>query len=215
MTNTEIVHADYTATTAGPIQARSAMAISVQHEGRRFYLVGNTFPIKDQLRSCGAKWDADRRAWWTSKLDVAERFAGAEPAASSDAAPDSRPSDTLTDDSRIAGKATYKGKPYILVWEGETRRGRACKLAFSDGSKVFWADAADVQVTKRYDSREYRGRVEHMTFGRLARLREKFARARGQGYEDGICDGQTYECPECGERVVRGHGSCWETGCAH
>lgn len=153
--------------------------ITVQSEGRRHYLLGNTYSIKEQLRSAGAHWDGDRKAWWTSKLDVAMKFAG-----ESDAEPSSLPEgDTLTDDSKIAGKATYKGKQYILVWEGETRRGRACKLAFSDGSKVFWSEASEVQITKRYEAREYRGRVEHMTFGRLQRLRADFARDRKAGVD--------------------------------
>lgn len=187
------------------------MTIQLQSEGRRHYLVGNTYPIKDQLRAAGAKWDAGRKAWWIGKLDVAQKLAGS----GSEASSDSRSSDYLTRESRIAGKATYRGKPYILVWEGTTSRGRACKLAFSDGSKVFWADASEVQVTKRYEDREYGGRVEHMTFGGLQRARAKYARAREQGNEDGICNGQRYECPECGEMVTRGQGSCWETGCAH
>jgi hypothetical protein len=52
--------------------------ITISKEGRRFYLVGNTYAIKDGLRSAGAHWDGDRKAWWTSKLDVAERFTGAQ-----------------------------------------------------------------------------------------------------------------------------------------
>lgn len=154
-------------------------AIKIQSEGRRHYILGNTYAIKDQLRSAGCKWDADRKAWWTGKLDVAVGFAG-----TADAAPDSRPDgDRLTDDSRICGKATYKGRGYILVWEGETRRGRACKLGFADGSKVFWADASEVQITKRYDVHEYRGRSEYMTFGRLNALRERFVEDRKSGID--------------------------------
>lgn len=199
--------------------------ITIKSEGRRHYLLGDTFAIKDKLRNAGAKWDGDRRAWWTGKKDVAEQFAGGVAAApvSGDAAPSSeRATDTLTDDSRVAGKAVYKGKSYLLVWEGETRRGRACKLAFADGSKVFWAEASEVEVTKRYEAREERGaygrstgRMVHMTFGRLQRLRESYAQAKREGNEDGIRNGQSYTCEECGERVVRGQGSCWETGCGH
>ena len=193
------------------------MTIQIQSEGRRHYLIGNTYPIKDQLRKCGAKWDPDRRAWWTGKKEVAEQIvaeAANAPAAGTADAP-APASDRLEDDSRIAGKATYKGKTYILVWEGETRRGPAAKLAFADGSKVFWADAAAVQVTKRYRTFERRGVIEHMTFGRLKRLREDYAEAKREGNEDGVRNGQRYECAECGEFVTRGVGTCWETGCAH
>lgn len=57
------------------------MNIQISSEGRRHYLTGNTYPIKDQLRSAGAHWDRDRGAWWTSKRDVAESFLAAASAA--------------------------------------------------------------------------------------------------------------------------------------
>lgn len=155
------------------------MCIQIQKDGRRFYLVGNTFAIKDKLRAAGAHWDGDRKAWWTSKIDVAEQFTSG----SSGEVPSRPEGDTLTEDSKIAGKATYKGKQYILVWEGETKRGRACKLAFADGSKVFWAEASEVQIVKRYEAREYRGRIENMTFGRLQRLRAEYSRDRRAGVD--------------------------------
>jgi hypothetical protein len=195
------------------------MTITTETAGTRIYVLGDTYPIRDRLRGAGAHWDGQRRAWW---IGAAKRAAIEALVASDDVQAAAQPreqaerrDERLTDESRIAGRATYKGRDYVLVWEGETRRGRACKLAFRDGSRVFWADAASVQITKRYEGRERYGRVEPMTFGRLQSLRAKYARAREQGYEDGIADGQRYECEECGERVTRGQGSCWETGCAH
>lgn len=192
--------------------------ITIQSEGRRHYLIGNTYPIKDRLRAAGAKWDADRRAWWTGKRELAEQLAGAAPAGEAGSSPSSeRPTESLSSDSEIAGKAQYKGKEYLLVWSGVTRRGPAAKLAFRDGSKVFWAPLGEVKITKVYQEREYRGRREPgMTFGRLERLREEYAQAKREGNEDGIPNGRRYCCEECGEFVVRGDGSsCWETGCAH
>ena len=125
--------------------------------------------------------------------------------------------DALTDQSRIAGKAVYKGRQYLLVWEGDTKRGPAAKLAFTDGSKTFWVKAGEYKVSKYYQPRQnYRThRSEYMTLGRLKRLREQYAKAKEQGYEDGISNGQSYTCEECGERVTRGEGSCWETGAPH
>lgn len=164
------------------------MTITIQSEGRRHYLIGDTYSIRNQLRAAGAHWDGDRKAWWTSKRDVAESFASA--GASSDIAPGSHPDgDRLTQDSRIAGKARYQDREYILVWEGETRRGRACKLAYRDGSKVFWADAAQVQVTKRYEAREERGQMQHMTFGRLERMRTEYTVQRNSERQLGAKDG--------------------------
>ena len=194
----------------------SNTTITVEKQGRRYYLRGDTYAVRNQLRDAGCRFDGAARAWWTGKRDVAERFAGnAGDGGVSDRGVSDRGSEGLSPESRIVGRARYKSREYILVWEGQTRRGPACKLAFTDGSKVFWADAAEVEVTKRYQSREYRGRVDHMTFGKLQRLREDYAAAKREGNEDGIRNGQRYECPECGEYVTRGQGSCWETGASH
>jgi hypothetical protein len=50
------------------------MTIAIAKVGRRYYLRGNTRPIKGQLKEAGCHWDPEEGAWWTSKRDVAERF---------------------------------------------------------------------------------------------------------------------------------------------
>ncbi|WP_394847383.1 hypothetical protein LZC95_07950 [Pendulispora brunnea] len=157
--------------------------ITIEKVGRRYYLVGDTYPIRSQISAAGGHFDrerGERGQWWVSKEDVARRFASAGVQAANGAAQaqSERPAERLNDDSKVLGRARYKGKEYLLVWEGDTKRGPAAKLAFSDGSKVFWADASAVQVTKRYQSREWRGREQPMTFGRLAQLREDYAAQR-------------------------------------
>lgn len=144
--------------------------ITVERVGRRSYFIGNTYPIKDKLRAAGAHWDGDKRAWWIGDHAKAEALAGA----GSSAAPEAgeRNSDALSDDAKIAGKARYKGREYLLVWEGETKRGYAAKLSFADGSKIFWANDGEFQVTKTYS--------EGMTFGALKRFREDFKRQRDE-----------------------------------
>jgi len=57
---------------------------------------------------------------------------------------------SLTGSSEIIGRAEYKSHEYLMVWEGETKRGPAAKLAFRDGSKVFWASAGDYRIVRRY-----------------------------------------------------------------
>lgn len=186
--------------------------IKIERTGRRSYIIGNTYAIKDALKAAGAHWDGERRAWWlgddTAAKSLVERCgkAACEPKTAAPAA------QGLTEDSKIAGKATYKGRPYLLLWSGRTSRGEAAKLAFADGSKTFWADASEVEVTKTYERHETKG---PMTWRRLQALRARYAEGRAQGYDDGIAEGRRYECPECGEYVTRGVGSCWETGCAH
>jgi hypothetical protein len=72
-----------------------------------------------------------------------------------------------------------KGREYLVLWTGRTARGEAAKLAFLDGSSVFWADASAVRITKRYEPR-YDGfqRPRPMTFGRLRQLREEYSEQR-------------------------------------
>lgn len=37
---------------------------------------------------------------------------------------------------------SYKGRSYRLLWQGGTKYGERAHLAFMDGSKDFWVDAA-------------------------------------------------------------------------
>jgi hypothetical protein len=36
--------------------------------------------------------------------------------------------------------AEYKGKTYVLAWQGDTKFGHRAKLMFLDRSKEFWVD---------------------------------------------------------------------------
>src|SRR3989304_10480369 len=119
--------------------------------------------------------------------------------------------EALKDSDIVRGKAKYKDRDYILVWEGTTKFGEAAKLAFTNGLKTFWVKKGLYEVTKIYKVNDYCGRKEYMTFGKLKDLREDFKKAKEQGNTDGICNGKRYECEECGEYVVRGNGTrCWE-----
>ena len=201
------------------------MTITIDQQGRRFYLRGNTFPIKDQLRSAGCKWDPEAKCWYTGKRELADQFINQF---QTDKAPDvtNEPSATSDrqapgDDAIVAGRATYKGKTYYVAgrldrgrahWDDRasavtTRDGAKTLLYSRDGKLQFWVARDLVSVTKSYDKPQ--------TIGKLRRFAEKAKEARAQGNEDGIAGGQRYECEECGEYVTRGQGSCWETGIAH
>lgn len=122
------------------------MTISVEKIGRRHYLIGNTYAIKDQLRGAKCRWDRDRRAWWTGKADVAEQFSGSTT--------DSNQNERVDLDARvIRARASYKGKSYYVLAHGiSTKTGKEyAKLCFRDGSRVFWAsDLSKFQITKNY-----------------------------------------------------------------
>lgn len=153
--------------------------ISIEKTGRRYYLIGDTYPIRKQLGDADCHWDGERRAWWTSKLEVAERFAsgaGSQPARIDG----THDEPGLSADATVVGRARYKGRECLVVWTGTTKRGPAAKLASMDGKRVWWADAGEVEISKtyqaRYDSRSRRDIP--MTFGKLQRLREEYADQR-------------------------------------
>jgi hypothetical protein len=50
------------------------MTVTIEKEGRRHYITGDTYPFRGKLKAAGCHWDAGRQAWWTSKRDVAEQL---------------------------------------------------------------------------------------------------------------------------------------------
>ena len=160
------------------------MAITLERTGSRIYLVGNTFPIKDQIKSIGGHWDGDRKAWWvgTAKASDAEKLAAG--AAASNGTSD-KPK--VGDDSKVVAKATYKGRSYYVLWMGRCASGaEKAHLTVLDGKIDFWADLSACQITKTYQPREYRtfrGRTTttYTTLGSIRSFieREKANRANG------------------------------------
>lgn len=51
-----------------------ANSLTITKQGRRHYISGNTYPIKDALRDSGCHWDGTAKAWWTAKADIAARI---------------------------------------------------------------------------------------------------------------------------------------------
>ena len=61
--------------------------VNVTREGRRSYLTGSTYDIKDAIKSAGGHWDPDRRAWWIGDDDKARTLAAKAAAAPPDTSP--------------------------------------------------------------------------------------------------------------------------------
>lgn len=125
--------------------------ITTQKEGRRVYLSGNTYSLRDKLRSLGATWDPDRKQWWVGTSKQAEVLALLERSTTeSDAPAQNRAAPGKN--AAVAGKATYKGKTYYVAGKS-TRGGRYAEsveavttqdgakvlLLSRDGSMQFWA----------------------------------------------------------------------------
>lgn len=156
-------------------------SITIETDGRRAYIVGETYPHRSAIKDAGGHWDGERKAWWLGSRAKAEELVAhlCGSAATTKQPPnsDEPAGECLRDDDRVVGRAEYKGRSYLLVWEGQTKRGMAAKLAYADGSRVFWAGLGEIRVTKRYrepnsGNRRGYGRIEAMTFGRLRRLQE-------------------------------------------
>lgn len=122
------------------------MALTIQQDGRRYYLMGNTYPIRDQLRDAGFHWDGEKRAWWTGERKKAEKIVSATQG--KQVAPGRY--------STICGRAEYKGKTYYVAsreFEAKpitTSDGHKVLLFFRDGSSQFWAPRSLVRIVKSY-----------------------------------------------------------------
>jgi hypothetical protein len=145
------------------------MSLTIESNGRRHYILGNTFPLKGALKDGGAKWDADRRAWWVGSRDKADALVAS---LSTPAAAPAAPSSTTTQAApngdglatKVAGRANYKGSSCFVV--GRVERGRTqwddriepvtsrdgkVLLTSRDGSRQWWAPRSEVEMTKSYD----------------------------------------------------------------
>lgn len=134
-----------------------AININIDSKGRRVYLRGDTFPLRDRLREIGARWDPAERAWWVSsdKRDRMERLV--------ESADRPAPDQTEPTDRLVGARANYKGRPcYVAARESAddddgvslvtTRDGSRMLLVSHDGTRQWWASATDVRVTKQYQA---------------------------------------------------------------
>lgn len=166
---------------------------SLRKEGKRVYFVGAPFSAKDVLKQNGCRWDPDAKQWWTGSAEKAAELlvivnnGNGNGNADADANAGNGNGNGNGNDAGasidrnaavIIGSAKYKGRTYRLLFYGETKRGLGAKLAFRDGSKVFWADGNAVEVTKRYRSKQS-----------IVGLERFAAEAR---------DGTSGACAECG-----------------
>lgn len=127
------------------------MTLTITRVGRRSYIGGQTFSFRDALRSVGAHWDAERKAWWLGKHDEAvalvEKLSAKAPQTD-----EARKAEMLERDrGAILGRATCDGKSHYLVGEGRRADGSGwVRLMIRDGSATFFRAAAEVVIEKRY-----------------------------------------------------------------
>jgi hypothetical protein len=156
------------------------MSVTIERCGQRVYLNGNTYPIKDKIKSLGGHWDGDRKAWWvgSTKAGAVEQLVNGVASSQSN---DSR---QVGSDSKVVAKAKYKGRTYYVLWMGRCKNGQEkAHLTVLDAKIDFWADLSQCEIVKHYHPREYRGRTEYTTLGSIARFLEKMKSDRENGVE--------------------------------
>lgn len=176
--------------------------MELKTEGRRTYILGNTYPIKDQLRAAGCKWDGDRKAWWTGKREVAEQLVAKLNGTAAATTTPASPAPKEAYDGPVLGKAEYKGRQYYVRWQGTTSRGTdAFRLVTLDGNLDFWADAAACRWTKHYEKKGAYGKRDdrHGSYPTLSGIRRFIEREKRETAETGI------DCWMCRREEERGN----------
>jgi len=190
------------------------MSITIQQDGRRLYLIGHTYPVKDQIRNGGGKWDPDRKAWY---VGVARRQLAEQIVATCTAAP-AQAQESLAEDAReIAGRATYHGRScYVLgrvirgrtQWDDEVAIIRSklgkLKLASRDGARIWWAPESEVRIDRQYPR-----------LTSIASLREYAAAAQEREARNGCgCSCHEADYCQCGRGFCHyHHDGCDRCGC--
>lgn len=125
--------------------------ITVEKQGRRWYLRNAPFSAKDTIKDSGGKWDPEARSWYVTSQEKADKLASVDV--------EQKPTEDLSK-AILAGTAEYKGKSYYVAgriergrthWDDTVRPIRAqsqkLKLISKDGKITFWAEA---RITKSY-----------------------------------------------------------------
>lgn len=194
------------------------MTVTLEHAGRRHYIVGDTYAVRSEIKSAGAHWDADRRAWWLGDQKKAEALVASLASA---CATGEKKDEAPGLDATVAGRAQYKGKTYYIAgrtyrdrYDGyrssvsavTSRDGTRVLLYARDGSFQFWAEVDAIEQTATYQRprtirsiREYAEQAKRaQETGECATCERNFAAGRWAPYR-GSGDYET--CHMCGSTV--------------
>ena len=134
--------------------------------GRRLIVAGpDTDQVRDVIEMFGGRYDGTTRRWWFP----IERHRNVESLLGVLNSPPNKPAhepgNSVTGDTPIVGRATYRGHDYLVLYEGETRHGYGIKLTSKDGELVFWAKNPTQVVIRRHSPLRFE---EALTAGSVA-----------------------------------------------
>lgn len=174
------------------------ITVATERVGSRIYITGNTFAIKAQLKSAGCHWDGDRKQWWigVAKLAAIESLIGGLNGK------DVTPNKQDLSDRPCSGKVEYKGRTYFVI--GRSEKTSKLWLTVLDCSIDFWAAEDQCRWVKTYSPREFRGRTEQQTVGKLRRFIEESKQAIAGGYSGAaeMRAENSGRCRGCGGQLV-------------
>jgi hypothetical protein len=176
----------------------TTLQLSIEKVARRFYVVGNSYPIKDALKSAGCAFDFERKQWWIGAAKVAAVEQLVQDYQNGVA---TLPVQDLTT-SNVYGKVRYKNRTYYVIARGEEK----LRLTVLDGSVDFWATSTECEWAKRYEPRTInygRGRSTEkwQTLGEIRRFVERQSNPATARVQCPECDSwfdAGSKCRECG-----------------
>lgn len=127
--------------------------MKIEAVNSRLYVVGNSYAVKDKLKSIGCHWDSTRKQWWigkTKKAELEQIVNGNQPQGTT--ATYTPPTPEELADKRCDGKVRYKDRAYFVV--GKSERTGKLLLTVLDCKISFWAAESDCQWIKRYHPQE-------------------------------------------------------------
>lgn len=137
------------------------MKVTLEKEGNRYYVTGDTFALKNKLKEAGFRWDSHRRAWWTADQALATTFEGEfEP----EDATEARTVETRSS-AICTGKVTYNDKTYYII--GHSSDGQKINLTPLNCQIDFWVERDNCTLTKEYRSHSFQGKKTHQTVGSI------------------------------------------------
>lgn len=180
----------------------ATMNIGTETVGTRVYVTGNTYAVKDQLKSAGCHWDGDRRQWWIGKA----KLSAIEGIVSGLASAPAPKEDIST--RRVYAKVEYKGRTYYVIGES----GDRCRLTVLDGSLDFWADMSACTLLNEYPGRQVwdgrRGNGTVTRYTTLGSLRDFIAQRKAD--EKTVASGEIPDgwCVDLEDGAVKPRHEC-------
>lgn len=183
------------------------ITLGTEQIGRRIYVTGNTYEIKNKLKDIGCKFDPDRKQWWIGSSKKSEV----------EAVVNNLDGKEIKEDlskKEVYGKVQYKSKSgrvgtYYVIAQGKGR----LRLTNLDGSIDFWVDEAVCKWAKRYEARydSWQDRDVYQTLGGIKRFVEEIKDRTERGLTP-VADYPGKECPCCGSEPLNSNLYCWECG---